>query len=328
MNAPAKKVKTQLDYFDIKKLFKVLDAKKWTEGKNFMKFWADGTAKIAAVDPAKKKSTIGANVNGNLRIYTVKWNWLNQFSSANIKYKELFSSRIKNSAVTNLIKRKYGTLQKPNKIAVPFNEWLVDNLEPAKYLAKIKQEQLQYINVNPFDLNGGVFNDLVAAINGYNYFVFYKGQTIHAASYRSKKLAESKLKQNHPAKKMVESKSKKSHPDILTGIDEKSLKEIEAHLNKANVKSVIYISHVGVYAGDIYEFNGSQYLATWDIVGNTVELSKLDYLVGTSDTDDDKDLAITNETYNIYRKKTGNGGDFMALTPVKLTKYPIVIPVI
>ena len=278
-----------------------------------MKFWADGTAKIAAVDPVKKKSTIGANVNNNLRIYTVKWDWLNQFASANIKYKELFSLRIKNAAVTNLIKRKYGTLQKPNKVSVPFNEWLVDKLEPAKFLPKIKQEQLQYINVNPHDMNGGTFNDLVAAINGYNYFAFYKGQTIHAASYRSKKLANSKAKQ--------------CYPDILTGIAEKSLKEVETQLNKANVKSVIYISHVGVYAGDIYEFNGSQYLATWDIVSNTVELSKLDYLVGTSDTDDDKDLAITNETYNIYRNKTGKGGDFLALTPIKLTEFPIVIPV-
>ncbi len=313
MGDAAKKVDTKSNYFDIRKLFKVLDANKWIEGKNFMKFWAEGNAKVALVDQNKKKSTIGANVNNNLRIYTVKWNWLNQFTSANTKYKELFSSRIKNNAVKNLIKKKYGSLKKANNISVPFNDWLIDNLAPSRYLSKIKQEQLQYINVNPFDMNGGKFNDLVAAVNGYNYFSFYKGMTINASAYRQKKLSESKALMYFGP--------------ILKDIPDKSLKEIEKYLKNPTIKSVIYISHVGVYAGDIYEFNGSQYLATWDIKKNTVELSKWDYAFGTSDTDDDSDLAITNETYNIYRKNTGKGGDFLALTPIKLTQYPIVIPV-
>lgn len=304
------------DYFDITKLFKVMDAQKWTEGKNFMKFWAEGNAKIASVDPAKKKSTIGANVNNNLRIYTVKWSWLNQFASANLKYQELFRSRLNNTAVQNLIKRKYCRLSTPGKLVTPFNDWLVDNLEPAKYLSRIKSEQLQFINVNPYDMNGGKFNDLVAALNGYNYFAFYKGVAINAQVYRNN---------NKPTKAGTQPKPG-SNP--LTGIiPQTQLKAVEAQLARPNVKSVIYVSHVGVYAGDIYEFNGSQYLATWDIVNNTVELSNWDYMFGTSDTDDDTDLAITNETYNIYRKKTGKGGDFLALTPIRLSEYPMVISV-
>jgi hypothetical protein len=53
----------QKDYFDIKKLFKVMDANGWTMGKNFMKFWANGSAKFAVIGSGKSKSTIGANLN-------------------------------------------------------------------------------------------------------------------------------------------------------------------------------------------------------------------------------------------------------------------------
>jgi hypothetical protein len=53
----------------------------------------------------------------------------------------------------------------------------------------------------------------------------------------------------------------------------------------------------------------------------------LDWLVGTSDTDDEDDLAITNGTYNIYRSKTGMGGDFLALSPIKLKHFPFIVQV-
>jgi broad specificity phosphatase PhoE len=104
-------------------------------------------------------------------------------------------------------------------------------------------------------------------------------------------------------------------------------KTIESHLRSPRTKNVVYVTHVGVYAGDIYEFNGKQYLATWNLKENTVTLSTWDYLWGTSDTDDKEDLAITNETYRIYREKTGKGGDFLALSPVKLVAYPFILPV-
>lgn len=82
-----------------------------------------------------------------------------------------------------------------------------------------------------------------------------------------------------------------------------------------------------MYAGDIYEFNGRQYLATWNLKDDTVEISKWDYAWGTSDTDNEEDLATTNETYNIYRSETGMGGDFLALSPVKLEHFPFVLQV-
>jgi hypothetical protein len=56
----------KIEYFDIRKLFKVMDANGWSMGKNFMKFWADGKAKIAVVGAGKSKSTIGTNLNQGL----------------------------------------------------------------------------------------------------------------------------------------------------------------------------------------------------------------------------------------------------------------------
>jgi hypothetical protein len=163
-----------MDYFDIKKLFKVMQARGWTEGKNFMKFWADGKARVAAVDKAKGKSTIGANIGRGLRVYTIRWNWLDQYSSAKTQYQRFFNERLKNPAVSRLLKVKYGT-QSRSDLITPFNDWLTDGLPPSQYQKYIKNHQLQYIHVNPYDMNGGKFNDLVAALNGFNFFAFYKG---------------------------------------------------------------------------------------------------------------------------------------------------------
>lgn len=41
-------------------------------------------------------------------------------------------------------------------------------------------------SVNPFDMNGNKFNDLVAALNGFNFFAFYKGFSISGPAYRRK----------------------------------------------------------------------------------------------------------------------------------------------
>lgn len=309
------------DYFDITKLFKVMDANGWTEGKNFMKFWADGKAKTASVDPVKKKSIIGANVHKGLRIYTVQWHWLNKFSSATSKYKEFFY-RVNSVAVQKLLRHKYGGSYSSSIIS-SFNDWLVDGLSPNMYLRYIKDHQLQYIAVNPYELNGGKFNDLVASLNGFNFFAFYKGQVINAVAFRADR------KNNAAPKKSTAPIPHKANidRDPLTAIPAKQRKKIELYLKNPLIKNIIYVTHIGIYAGDIYEFNGKQYLATWNIVKNTVGLSKWDYLWGTSDTDDAEDLAITNETFEIYRKKTGKGGDFLALSPIKFTPYSIILPV-
>lgn len=160
----------KVEYFDIKKLFKVLDANGWTEGRNFMKFWSEGKAVKANIDPIKKKSTIGVNINKGLRVYTIQWHWLNKFSSANIKYREFFNTSVDNQAVRRLLASKYGRLSNPKTMVSTFNGWLTDGLAPTKYLQYINDHQLQYIQVSPYELNGNKFNDLVSSLNGFNFF--------------------------------------------------------------------------------------------------------------------------------------------------------------
>ena len=261
-------------YFDITKLFKVMDANDWTEGKRFMKFWADGEAQVAAVDPSKKKSTIGANVKKGLRIYTIQWSWINKFKSATTKLKE-FSTRLNNDAVKKLLISKYGNVKGPH-VVTSFNDWLVSGLNPHTYLQYIKKHQLQFIAVNPYDMNGGRFNDLVAALNGFNFFAFYKGIVINAGAYRAAQ--KNAIQPKKPAKPMA--RKPNSSIDPLKSIPEKKRQEIKRHLKNPRIKSIVHVTHVGIYAGDIYEFNGSQYLATWNLKKNTVELSKWDYAWG------------------------------------------------
>jgi hypothetical protein len=308
------------DYFDITKLLAVMDANGWTEGKNYMKFWSEGAAKTALIDPNKAKSTIGMNVDKGLRIYNIPWNWIEKFKSPKAKYSELFS-RLDSPAVKRLLTNKYGKFSSP-KLISPINAWLTDGMDPKLYLRHIKDHQLQYIAVAPFDDNGGKFDDLVAALNGFNFFAFYKGMVISASVFRT---AQEKAK-NNPQKQSFPAPNKKIK-DPLDSIPEMDRKKIVAHLKDPRVVNVVYVTHVGVYAGDIYEFNGKQYLATWNLKDKTVELSRWDAAWGTSDTDDETDLAITNETFQIYRKKANKGGDFLALSPIKLTAYSLIIPV-
>lgn len=314
------------DYFDIKKLYKILDANGWSMGKNFMKFWADGQAKIAILDPVKKnKSTIGVNLNQGLRVYTVSWNWLNRFNSTNTQYQRFYSEKVKNAAVCSLLRRKY-VQSTQTKLVTHFNEWLIDGLQPWQYQKYIKEHQMQHIAVDSYDMNGNKFNDLVAALNGFNLFAFYKGLSISGPAYR-KKLKEMKDKKDGKVKPKPGKPGNATQKDEMDVIPKKDREGIESFLKQPNTKGVVYVTDVGIYAGDIYEFNGNQYLATWSLKKNTVEISKWDWLVGTSDTDDEDDLAITNETYNIYRSKTGMGGDFLALSPIKLKRFPFIVQV-
>lgn len=311
-------------HFDITQLFKVMEANSWTEGRNFMKFWSDGTAKVAVVDPLKKKSTIGANLNQGLRIYTVQWTWLNSFSAVHTKYQEFLRQPIQSPAAKALLISKYGSPNSKN-IVTPFNDWLVDRLQPPQYLQQIRQHQLQFMPVNPFELNGGKFDDLVAALNGFNFFAFYKGWVVNGAAFRTNQQVCAPAKPGAPV--LPKPAGITCNKDPLARIDMAQRGSVEQLLKNPSVRSVVCVTHVGVYAGDLYEFNGAQYLATWDIENNTVELSNWDYAWGNSDTDDPKDIAVTNETFNDYRKKTGRGGDFLALSPIQLVPFSLTLPV-
>ena len=127
----------KVEYFDIRKLFKVMDANGWPMGKNFMKFWADGKAKVAVVGAGKSKSTIGANLNQGLRTYTVSWNWLNKFNSSNVQYQRFYIEKVKNPAVCKLLTGKYSRSDQ-NKLITPFNEWLIDVIHARERLSGSK----------------------------------------------------------------------------------------------------------------------------------------------------------------------------------------------
>jgi hypothetical protein len=117
-------------------------------------------------------------------------------------------------------------------------------------------------------------------------------------------------------------------PDQRLLLREQEQRIANNYLMDPLVSNVICVTHVGLYAGDIYEFNGSQYLGTWNLVDNTAEIDKWDFLFGdSSDTEDEDDLVISNATFRRYRKHTGKGGDFLALTPVDLVEFPFVFPV-
>lgn len=313
------------DVFDITRLYKVLDANNWSEGKNYMKFWADGSAQAAINDPTKGKSTIGANLSNGLRIYTISWGWLDGFSESKSKYTEFLTSSVKTPRVQQLLVTKYGQPSPSPNIVTPFNDWLKDGISPSAYLPYIKSHQLQYIAVDSYSLNNNQFDDLVAALNGFNYFAFYKGYVISAAAYRTNFANCEKLKSIKPPTPKPQNLNCNQTPLQAIPIGQRA--EIEKHIKDSRTKSVVCVTHVGIYAGDIYEFNGDQYLATWNLEKNTVNISYYDALFGSSKTDDPKSLTITNGTFNEYRKNTGMGGDFLALSPVRLAPLSLIIPV-
>ncbi|OMH28059.1 DUF6402 family protein [Motiliproteus sp. MSK22-1] len=317
------------DYFDITELFPVLEAKGWKESKNLMDFWAKGTAKTAITAPGKDKSTIGDNINSGMRKYTISWKWLNQFPNANKKYNALLKN-LDSKAVIRELKKTYGfstpysynSIKQSHAQIIPFNSWLVDSMQPDQYFKYIKDHQMQYQEVTPFEDNNYKLDDLVGALNNFNFYAFYKGHTINAIKYRENKALSKHERNTKPTKSDL-----LKTPSLFGEMPNFMHLNIKRHLENKQVKSVICVSHIGIYAGDIYEFNGPQYLGTWDTVNNKVFVSNWDALWGSSDTDDNKDLSITNETFRIYRDKKKMGGDFFAFSPIKLILKPLVIPI-
>ncbi len=280
----------------------------WTTGRNFMKFWADGRACVAHNTKNSGKATIGANVDNKcMRIYELDWKWLLSFKLAAESLRKFQQQRIFNDVAKALISKQYGKLHVNGKLSVPFNEWLRDGLPPKAFRSHIKDHQLQYWEVRPGVSDPGKFDDLIAALNNYAYYSMYQGDVYSGEEFR-------KLK---------------TPPAInLPGISPDLVKDALAKLGSGEYKAVVHVRNVGVYAGDMYEFNGSQYLATWNIVEHKVKSSVLDAAKPWDDWDDPEDVKITNQTYQDYRAKTGNGGDFLALTPIQLTGQKLLVPVV
>lgn len=226
------KKRTETTFFDIKKLYSVLDANKWTEGKNFMKFWEEGSPKVAKLD-AVGKSTLRTNINVGLRIYKMKWSWVLKFPYVKGKYNLFFKQKVHNGSAVHIIKKTYSGLVNNQISHATFNDWLLDGLSPQKYLKHHKKHQIQRLAVNSYDLNDGKFDDMVAALNGFNFYAFYKGGVINLNSYRGSNKKVSKNKGKTEAK-----------TSLFTKIPKNIYPRVEKHLQDSRIKKLIYITHL------------------------------------------------------------------------------------
>src|SRR5688500_3085524 len=167
-------------YFDITKLLPVAKANGMNETYRFMKFWAEGEAKIAKVPSGGEKATISANVGEQMRILQVDWNWLFSFPLVRNKYDQLLATSAINGSALEKILKTYQSLLRSGKAVNYFNDWLQNGLAPLSFNSKIREHQLQFIEIRPFQENGGKLNDLVGALNNFCFYVFYKGAVITA----------------------------------------------------------------------------------------------------------------------------------------------------
>ncbi len=304
---PQTQAEAKPKYFDIRRLFPTMTVLGWKTGRSFMAFWAAGNACVANNRRNSETATIGVNVDNQcMRIYQLDWQWLLSFDLAAENLRQFKQRRIINDKVKAQIAQQYGKLHAPGKLNVGFNAWLKDGLLPAAFRQHIKDHQLQYWEVRPGVSDPAQFDDLIAALNNYAYYAMYQGEVYTGVEYR---------------------KLEKAPTISLPGIAPHLVKDAFEKLGSGRYKAIVYVSNVGVYAGDIYEFNGNQYLATWDIVNHRVESSYADAAKPWEDWDDPEDVKITIRTYQDYRSHTGKGGDFMALTPIQLTGPKLLVPV-
>lgn len=308
------------EYFNIRRLFPVLRAKGWNEGLKFMEFWANGAAQSAYPDPEQNgKSTVGFNSDKGLRIYTVEWSWIEKFDYAMRKYNALVENPyIFSQNAINELKRTYGHRAGFDDV-VALNDWLVDGLQPQAYVHKIKEHQIQRIDVNPYELSGNKLDDMVAAMNNFSFYVIYKGGIYYPKrDYMHSPLYPPPAEPPQWGPQMCDGTS------FFSRVPLAAQRDVLQAAEQFNTRAVLYVTDVGVYAGDVYEFNDSQYLGTWDIINRDSSISYLDLLKNwnTDDTDDDEDVAVNNKTYRTYRERTGKGGDFLALSPIRLVRLP------
>jgi hypothetical protein len=314
-NAPGDRMKAdagkpKLDYFDVSRLLPVLDALGWNEGKRFMKFWIDGNACTAKTDPKKNdKATISVNLdNACMRVLTVKWDWLLGFKEAKDPYDTFVRESLFNSAAIDELKKTYG--RTPGK----FGEFLKDGLKPEDFRGEIKNHQIQSMAVD-VDAKPSRLNDETAAMANFGYFAIYRGQTFRVSELEKSKAdlwpSLSKLGLTPPGPFPLKEKDEAAW---IAGLKEKW----------KNYESIIIVTAAGIYAGDIYEFGGSQYLGKWDLVKNTVGGS--DWSAGwtrvyNSPAPDADVVDVENKLFRIYRDKTGKGGDFLVFTPIRLITF-------
>ena len=205
-----------------------------------------------------------------------------------------------NPAAVGQIKKSYGS-----KVG-PFNQWLVDGLDGDRFRTKITDHQLQFVLVEDDEDDPAKFDDLKAALANFGYYAMYKGETIADSSFADRIAS-----------------IKPFARDLLPGGVWKTDAEL-VKLLEARFKAVVCVDSVGVYAGDIYEFNGWQYLGNWDLEKKTVSGNAAyaadSVLFNTVKYGwRNQIINVENQTFRDYRTATCKGGDFIALTPIKLT---------
>ena len=307
-------------YFDVAELINVHEHKKWRMGAAFLRCWLDGDACVAWLDPHIHKSTIGANLTNNcVRIYTLEWDQLltgteDGFVKARRGLEQVQDlSVLFNEAAQSAISKTYGN--KPGK----FGEWLRDNLSPNDFFPKIGDHQLQHSKI----IEATGLDDVGASLANFYYYVFYKGETIPSEQFRSRL---NDLRRSPSTVRRLKDMRISIDPPIPN--DKISAARLEENLKKLEkFKAVIIVEAVGIYLGDIFEFNGKQYLGTWNPTKLDVKASIWDG-VGYSEPgpvapDKDGWIVVGNETFRNYRDVTGKGGDFLVFTPVKLVKVDL-----
>jgi len=252
-----------------------------------------------------------------VRIYTLEWNQLltgrdKGFDAARRGLQEVQDlGHLFSEAAQREILKTYG--KKPGK----FGEWLRDGLSPGEFFPKIRDHQLQR-SKDVIDATG--LDDVGASLAKFFYYVFYKGETIPSAQFRSR------LKDLRRSPSMLRRLNEmRISIDPPAPNDKKSAAKFEENLkNLEKFKAVIIVEAVGIYLGDIFEFNGRQYLGTWNPTKLDVKASRWDAVrysePGPVKPDKDGWIVVGNETFRNYRSVTRKGGDFFVFTPVKLVQ--------
>ena len=87
----------------------------------------------------------------------------------------------------------------------------------------------------------------------------------------------------------------------------------------------ISVTQVGIYARDQYDFIGTQVLGRWDKATNTVNTSKLDFVIDSSTYGVfAKGTLITNASFRKWRDANKKGGDFEVFSDVSVV--PLATP--
>ena len=294
------------NFFDLHRLLPTLHKLGLEECHNLMRFWLEGHAAVANRAPKAGRATVGQNINAGLRIYTLQWKWINRFYYAKQKYQELIDKQVFTEKVKALLINHYTHQAHHSASHYTFNDWLQHNLPPGRYCSYIRQHQLQHLPVLSFELNHERFDDMVGALGSFAFYVFYRGGVINAAAFNALPPTE--------------------QLSMLQQLPTALRAQCVGYLRDSGLQQLLYVKDVGIYAGKVYDFNSDKYIATWDIVNHQVDANRLDAFWSAANTDADEDLIITQEVFRTYRDRTRKGGDFIALSPVRLEPKSVLIP--